>query len=1133
MMKPTIKIYVGRPVSGAEAKAVNRLYFDLSERGVDALLLVNFTAKSRQIDCVVVTPAQATLLDFKEITGPVRGGLNGPWFIRGHGGAETRYPGENPYGEVTTAKYALSDEMMKFQRSHPEVPPPLKRHFYAQFDAAVCICPNIMPGSTLPTGDFKCWIWGFPAAVEKICTRPIDSSWTSEHWERFMHEHLRLEEVSLEAATDQEYRRSEQMLLAYRARLESVLSHGLPPELPHVTPPLVQAEHFVLLGPSGIGKTIRLQHHALESAKQSAFVLFAEAMYYGGEFRGLLQKAVAPFFGGRIEDLRHSASVCSAPTVLVVDGFDKCKESLRPSLLRDITAFHELCNCRVVVGSKFDPDIPPPIRAQVAHMPHLTSDQKLAVFRFHAGDSAFSDSGLLEPFETAHDLMVAGKCRSMVRPGATHTELYDAYIAQCLPATHLTVAGALCRHLAAMLSQDFSSAMNCHDFEKEAENFVRNSGSTLQVVDAVRQTALVKTSLADFSFKHELIQEHLYADWLCRTFDDFHVLIDELQKPAHRHLAPAVLSRQKSPEKARTILQAVPNGDFFVQVSQGRCGPIAKQVLLQDSHTLLSDAAADLANITVGIKVRTEDGRNLTVEWPELKNCREWSAYETSLARFIAKALDTPDFAERAADLLAVSGASFQHAAATAAQSTGGSARTAFNNVLHRCLVLQNNSMECPVTEIFHGWRSSLFRSHGKIDVNGPWAKALWSRSAHDPGAQAFVVYALCELYAWANLPPVDDLERLFRLAWDSRYGSLRMKALELVTSAARHDVSGAIRNSESIRKLLEGAHDTISKQSMFANTFVIEAMNEYGMIPAPVEVETAIAQVRGVLNPESDYALRVIELYRSDLLDDSCIPLAEEAYRILGLFFEDVFQSVYYDAFHALTEGEQTAFMNLAAQAKDPSFHLGFIFGGLVKVGSPSSLPVFQRYAAGILFDSLSWQDAVESFFLAVAGCAKLDAELPPWRMERNTATDAWRMMRDIIYQCFKGASTSAGMDELWLALRAEASFGVADALFLMKSSFVFKWGGPSLTIDLVDRFPKHVKGIMEHSLLNLDQLASAWKFGESPHHARERAEFVVGVLGRVGDGDTIELLKRFTIAPPLGEGAIAAIKSIRTRNG
>jgi len=84
-----------------------------------------------------------------------------------------------------------------------------------------------------------------------------------------------------------------------------------------------------------------------------------------------------------------------------------------------------------------------------------------------------------------------------------------------------------------------------------------------------------------------------------------------------------------------------------------------------------------------------------------------------------------------------------------------------------------------------------------------------------------------------------------------------------------------------------------------------------------------------------------------------------------------------------------------------------------------------------------------------------------------------------------------------------------------------------------LVDCYPKHVKHIMEHSLLNLARLTSAWKFGQSQDHARERAVFVVDVLGRVGDRETIEVLKRFTNDPALGESAIASIKSIKTREG
>jgi hypothetical protein len=1130
-MKPTIKIYVGRPVSGAEANALRRLHAELSERGVEALLLVNFTARSRQIDCLVVTMAQATLLDFKEITGPVCGGLNGPWFIRAHGGGEVRYPGENPYVEVSTAKYALSDEMASFQRGRHDVPSPSKKRFYEQFDAAVCICPDIVAGSKLPPGDFKCWIWGFPAAVEKICGRRIESSWGADHWERFAREHLTLELVSLDGATDADFRKAELSLSAYCADLLSLLSHNLPPELPGFQEALPQTEHFVLLGPSGIGKTIRLRHHAIQSVKQGALMLFLEAMHYAGEFRALLQKGVAASFAGRIEELGTAASTCATPTVLIVDGFDRCREPLRPALGRDIVAFHKRCNCRAVIGSQIDPDLPPILKGQIIQMQHLTPPQRLAVFQFHAGDPSFSDSGLLEPFETSHDLMVAAKCRSRLAPGATRTEVYDAYVAQCLPAKHATIAGALCRHLAAALTRDFASAMTLHEFEHLTECFVENCSGPLGVVDEIRQTDLVKLSPAGFSFRHELIQEHLYGEWLCRSAESSDALLSELQKPAHHHLAEAILSRERSPLKITAVLSAALDDELPMRVYRGRCGAVARQVVLRDCQRLLSDAAADLVNLTVDWKLDAAPSGKATLIWIEIANYRKWSAYETRLASFIGRAVDTPEFAEPVAELFVLTGTSLHLAATTAAQRAGRSVRATFDGTLHSLLALLGGSMLCPAGQIFHTWRHSLFGPRTEANAGGPWVSALWSRLTKNTaaGAQAVLLWALCELYEWTKAPPPDALARTFRLCWDTRLRSLRMKALAMLTSAARSDTSGGICGDDNIRSLLQTAVASTPNRDIFLSTCVIEAMNALGMLQAPVDLEGALREIRSLLNPPSDYARRLTALEQSEPTGASCNPLAELAYGVIGRFFEEVFQGVYFEAFGTLTEGEQIAFLSLAAQAKDPSFHLGWILGRLVKVCSPSSLPVFQRYAAGVLVDSPDPLGVVRAFLLAVIGCAKLRSGLPPWRMERTDAAEAWRIIREIVYEHFKEASTRERINDLWLALRAEAPLGSADALYNIQHPFVLNWGGEDLRADLTQFYPQQTKAILEHGLLNLEKLTSAWKFGR----AEERNDFVVATLGRVGDESSVEILKRFANHPVLGKGAIGAIKAIKARIG
>ena len=176
--------------------------------------------------------------------------------------------------------------------------------------------------------------------------------------------------------------------------------------------------------------------------------------------------------------------------------------------------------------------------------------------------------------------------------------------------------------------------------------------------------------------------------------------------------------------------------------------------------------------------------------------------------------------------------------------------------------------------------------------------------------------------------------------------------------------------------------------------------------------------------------------------------------------------------------------------------------------------------------------QEAVQAFLLAVIGCAKLDHELPPWQMEGDSSVQAWGIIREIVYHHVKASSSSiAAIDELWLNLRAEAQFGAADALFLMKRGSAFTDGRNELSVNLEERYPEDIKAIMERSLLNLDRLTSVAKFGQSDHHTHERATYIISVLGRIGDANTVEVLKQVVSDEELGKSAIAAIKAIKAR--
>src|SRR5262249_30055164 len=151
----------------------------------------------------------------------------------------------------------------------------------------------------------------------------------------------------------------------------------------------------------------------------------------------------------------------------------------------------------------------------------------------------------------------------------------------------------------AALSCDFAAAMSRQDFERHAEGFIRRHGASLEVIDELRRCRLLRISLAGFSFSHELIQEHLYADWLYRSAPDFKALCSELRKPGRTALAITTISRQPSIGNAQEVLRVASSVPLLDQIFRGSCGLIARQALVHDCSILISDAIADVPNAAV------------------------------------------------------------------------------------------------------------------------------------------------------------------------------------------------------------------------------------------------------------------------------------------------------------------------------------------------------------------------------------------------------------------------------------------------------------------------------------------------------------------------------------------------------
>ena len=1134
-MEPAIAIYIGAPVSiGSEANALCQLHNDLRSAGISAALLVNFHVDGRQIDCVVITERQATMLDFKNLNGPISGGVNGPWMLRDYGGAERPYEGENPYQQGVAAKFALANALKKFHRTANVGVVPDKGQFARLLNAAVCVFPGIAAGSSVTKGDFKCRVWSYAEALSEITTRQLDPRWSMEEWTRLA-EHLHLERVSLEAAVSPEHREAEKALTAYSQALHDGLSAEIFPDLPGAAIPLPTDQHALLIGPSGIGKTVHLRRHAMFLAHGNRLVLFCSGRHYTDSLDRLLARSVAPFSKKTPAQLLEAAGKCGWSVHSIIDGIDGFAANRQHDLTDGVAAFALRYGARVIISSMGEINLPPGIKSSTLKIPALTDDQKLAVFSFHAGADCAPPSGFLAAFETAHDIMVAAKSASSVPSGGSRADYYAAYVFESLPVECKTVAGALLRHLANRLHRDFVRSIEFTEFERESSSFLRTVGGSLDIADRLTKLPQVSASRGVFSFNHDLWQDYLAAEWLLCSTTDPEVLSDELSKPINRRLAPHAIGRMRDQPVVAKAIESACDGELIADGLAGGLGQQSKAYLEKRHEQLWDDLIIDAADLQVIAEYvdKPRDGKSRFYGWTQVASRKTWSACERNIVEWVSAGLHRPRIANRFVALLESSSLSLWSASEAAARQTKVSARRIFSDALHQLFHFQGATVPLTAFGVFRMWEQSRWMCKTQGDTNLALREQLLDRLASCPNeVKAPVLFCLATILRDDTSPPWDVLSRVFHLGWEQGLSPVRQELLSTIYTHGYQLTQEAPELAEPIKKQLEAAlgDDPIS------NTFVFDALNALGAVPPPVSREEALAELRAVIDPTSEHAEKVLafhELSRSQLPDSPSAtnPLAAWAGRLVSNFWEGIFQGVYWEAYEALNQAEKLQLMNLAAMRDGDYMCDPFVLRELVRFGDASSITAFQFHAERVRLDEPMQQDAVANWCLGVIGCARLGVPLPAWQGGSSVASLAWRLIGELLYKEHIGEGSSQEAEELWLTLRSEAAKGAAD-VFLHLQGAEGTIGMDSRNQDLkcwryLLTHPAQMRDIMEHSLLQLNHLVSMSKW----NMCDRRDPFIVQVLGAIGNQSTVALLRRFVTHPTLGSEAVTAIEKINGR--
>jgi hypothetical protein len=1130
-----MKVLIGEPVKGSEARALRRLYDSIE--GLDGLLLVNFYLGERQFDFIVVLPNHTWLIELKSLAGPTFGGQNGNWSVCDFTGEVKEYRGLNPWAQAVALANVLSDEMARFSKTRQDVPSPLNGQFYREFETVASIYPILHPNSKITVTSWKAKVIGFDDLILNVNAPGRKRSWSLADWEHFATQSLSLKIVSLRAAVDQRVHDAHNEVTAYLRSFSDFYNYDLAPLPATRTEPmrgrellqrLQEPRHTLLIGPSGSCKSFHLKHLAvlLASEWNEVPILVDPRGYGGGDLSRLLQQSTSPFSATDVGKLIGSVVVCGQRPVLIIDALNECPDASCPKLLEKLQAFVRLRDARLLMADHLKRDLPPDLNAVTIEIERPVGDERSQIFSYYAGQP-LSDAlaHLSRDFTNAFDLKLAGKCHARGNNPRSRWDLYSRYVRDTLQGSYI-VASALLRSIAGEMMESLTMAIRRDRFEKLAESFYEQHQAPRSAIDQLLQSRVIAVSDDYISFEHELLLDFFKVQYLDRNAESSEQMVSSLRRPRNVHLLELAVAQIETKEDIQKLLATASDPEPLTLALQGRCGQVAATAIREQCLALIALGMDETTSIVLTCQTfEGNDGRRGLVGF-EIVGNRPLSAYGSNLCDVIAENLDDTDIQREFLKLLDRTEATFFVSVRKAAHEAGVSVLQASSESLRSYggILSQSSETSFVCSSILSAIRNSRMTSRRSLHALPILSHLL--RNVRTDGERYFSFFTLViDLQRDSSGLPFDEVLELVQKAWTSRVGWLRMEAVRVLTFLHRRASTLGEQQVSDIRELLQ----SFETKDVLLNTEILEALAGYDGFEPPVAVKDAIAEMRELIGATDEPTQEQLE---GAALFEITWPEYRRtaAHTVLGKIFEDIFMGAYYEAYQALSDIERKAILELAATSVGSSLHIDWIMWELLPLADAATLHVFHRFAVDIDGDTPMPQDVISAFLTSVRGYARLSKTPPELPIGAANDRKAWALVASVLFWSFKDAGSvnyAQYVVDGWKVLREELPSCVPDIYQKINES---QWLNKEHSINLSEMFPEEMRPIMEKAIKNRRSLTSLFRHGGSNDERVIKA--VISTLGAIGNQNSIEVLEELIEDSKIGRSAVDAIHAIGRRS-
>lgn len=1112
---PTIDVFwESEPDHQSELDFLARLRADLAAQSRDALILVNFhLTAARQVDCLVVFPGHHMChVELKHYVQPLIGDKNGPWRAMQPDGSLQVIEGQNPYAQASRQRFALSDDLRSFAEGNPGAPHPPGKKYYRWFDSVVCIFPVLAESSSVPS-DYKVKTLGYKELLALLTNSTQRFPWGGSTWLEFIR-YLGLTRTGATPKGTLTSSDAHSLVETYRQEFFDFYSRGLHEHVPTPlftddptidepdVPALLRASTSVqLLGVSGSGKS-HLATHTVLAHLDEWVPIFVRAGMYGGRLSNLLDRSVAPLTTQIAQHILNAATQVQAQILLIVDGFNECPAKLQEQLLSDLAALFRRHQPVLLLTSQSPVALPSPINATTVTMGSLDPSERQAIL---ASYGAPEIRDMSEPFQTAYELSIAAECVNELKHPVTRAQLFDAFIRRNLDGlSSPAVTRVALRQVALGMDEKLTAALPIDEVWRCAERALASQSASLESIDNLFRCRLVRMQQGSFAFSHELLGRFLTGEALLLANSAApDRLVHELERPRHADLPELVIPLETRASALRMVMAGLADAELFLKSLDDECGKLAADIANREALATFATTTELMDEVSLIFQdLDSFPHAELDRDGLSMSGSAILAAASKLLpsGRFLNEALALFDATDRAL-----------HRAAHAAERDGRHPLPP-SALVSAIVGIRTDRRQIPAAILIEGCSHARYDFRFRARSFEPVNVGVLEPLIQDIQPQSYSrLYFLCHLLEAAEATNVVHLVPIMlQKCWDSGAYHLRLQGLETTQHFCR-EASGPVR--EEIIELLDGFD---VQYNIILSSTLVEVLSSYGVIEPPGSTEAILNEIHTLLNATPN----------------------EEAYQLAhGIYssqFEDVVAAPYCEAIAALSDDERLQLLTLAAQGARDSFFVDTILHTLLQARDPRSLPAFEHWVRRPKQGFMP-QEETACYSLAIQGLAYLQASPPSQSEPANDNEAAWQCYGQLIFWLFRPGISSTQIAEhctpIWNRLLGPLSRAAADPLYQLAHAWSLSSTESSKGEDtnshrrIVKTFPDEVRRLLENALGQIDSLTSIY------HHLDQSqlAQYVLEILGTVGNEATISRLAEYVEDPRLGRSALQAIKSLR----